>query len=299
MREDGRMRILVVNVNTSQSMTEVIGAAARRYASAGTEIVALRPYFGAESVDCNFESYLSAVAVMDRVLAYGRAPDEGHDGGYDAVVLAGFGEHGRDGLQELIEQPVIEICEASAQVAMMIGRRYSVVTTLQRSVPAIEDRLRLAGLADRCASVLAGGMSTAAVDADPQGAVLAIVAQARQAVERDHAEVICLGCAGMAGLEEAITTDLGVPVVDGVGAAVRLAEAVVGLGLKTSKVSTYAAPEPKNIIGWPLSAALRLQPAADDGGGTVRAGGVAAGGVAAGGVAAGGVAAASDGGAGR
>ena len=63
------MRILVVNVNTSESMTEVIGEAARRHASAGTEIVALQPYFGAEAVDCNFESYLSAVAVMDRVPA--------------------------------------------------------------------------------------------------------------------------------------------------------------------------------------------------------------------------------------
>ena len=50
---------------------------------------------------------------------------------------------GATGLQELIEQPVVEICEASAHVAMMIGRAYSVVTTLQRSVPAIEDRLRL------------------------------------------------------------------------------------------------------------------------------------------------------------
>ena len=132
------MKILVVNVNTSKSMTDVIGEAARRYASPGTAVVALRPYFGAEAVDCNFESYLSAVAVMDRVLAY--------DESYDAVVLAGFGEHGRDGLQELIEQPVVEICEASAHVAMMIGHAYSVVTTLRRSVPAIEDRLRLAGL---------------------------------------------------------------------------------------------------------------------------------------------------------
>ena len=154
------MRIIVVNVNTSESMTEVIGEAARRHASAGTEIVALRPYFGAEAVDCNFESYLSAVAVMDRVTGY--------DGPYDAVVLAGFGEHGRDGLQELIEAPVVEICEASAHVAMMIGRAYSVVTTLQRSVPAIEDRLRLAGLSDRCASVRASGMSTREVDEIPR-----------------------------------------------------------------------------------------------------------------------------------
>src|SRR2546428_3336052 len=54
------MRILVVNVNTSESMTESIAQAARRYASPGTETVALQPYFGAEAVDCNFESYLAA-----------------------------------------------------------------------------------------------------------------------------------------------------------------------------------------------------------------------------------------------
>jgi allantoin racemase len=245
------MKIIVVNVNTSHSMTEAIGEAARRYASPGTETVALQPYFGAEAVDSYFESYLSATAVIDRVLAY--------DEPYDPVVMAGFGEHGREGLQELVEQPVVEICEASAHVAMMIGRAYSVVTTLQRSVPPIEDRLRVSGLFDRCASVRASGMSTLDVDRDPAGAIRAVVDEARKAVEIDHAEVICLGCAGMAGLEEAITTELRVPVIDGVGAAVRLAEALVGLGLKTSKVSTYAVPEPKKIIGWPLSFALGLR----------------------------------------
>ena len=99
-------------------------------------------------------------------------------------------------------------------------------------------------------------MSTLEVDADPKQAVRAIVAEARRAVEADRAEVICLGCAGMAGLEEAITTELGVPVIDGIGAAVRLAEAVVGLGLKTSKISTYAPPDDKKITGWPLWQAL-------------------------------------------
>src|SRR5438067_4009919 len=245
------MRILVVNVNTSESMTESIAEAARRYASSGTATVALQPFFVAEAVDCNFESYLSAVAVMDRVVTY--------DQPFDAVVMAGFGEHGRDGLQELIEQAVFESCAASAHVAMMIGRAFSVITTLQRSVPAVEDRLRLAGLADRCASVRATGLGTLDVDRDPKGAMKAIVAEARKAVEEDHAEVICLGCAGMAGLEEAITSELGVPVVDGVAAAVRLAEAVVGLGLKTSKVSTYAKPDAKRIDGWPLSQALGLR----------------------------------------
>src|SRR2546425_3010630 len=115
------MRILVVNVNTSESMTESIAQAARRYASAGTETVTLQPYFGADAVDCNFESYLAAVAVMDRVVAY--------DQPFDAVVMAGFGEHGRDGLQELVEKPGLEICEASGHVAVMIGRALSGGTT--------------------------------------------------------------------------------------------------------------------------------------------------------------------------
>lgn len=253
------MRLLVVNVNTSGSMTETIAHAARNAASEGTEIVALRPRFGASSVDCCFESYLSAVAVMDAVVTY--------EGAYDAVVMAGFGEHGKDGLQELIEQPVLEICEASAHVAMMIGRTFSVVTTLQRSVPAIEDRLRLAGLETRCASVRASGMSTSEVDEDPKRAADAIVEQARRAVLDDHAEVICLGCAGMAGLEEAIKATVGVPVIDGVAAAVRLAEALVGLGLRTSKVSTYARPEPKDIAGWPLQpTGADARPTEGDGG---------------------------------
>jgi allantoin racemase len=239
------MKLVAVNVNTNEHMTETIAAAARRAASPGTEIVALTPRFGAGSVDCAFESYLAAVGVMDCVLAYEEA--------YDAVVLAGFGEHGRDGLQELVAAPVIEICEASAHVAQMVGRSYAVVTTLQRSVPLIEDRLRVAGLSDRCASVRATGLTTAEVDADPQRAAGAVLVQARRAVEEDHAEVICLGCAGLAGLEDGIRTGLGVPVVDGVAAAVRLAEAVVGLGLTTSKRWTYASPEPKPIAGWPLT----------------------------------------------
>lgn len=244
------MRILVVNVNTSASMTATIARAARRNASPGTEIVALQPAFGAEGVDCAFESYLAAVAVIDRVVTYRER--------YDAVVLAGFGEHGRDGLQEVIDAPVVEICEAAAHAAMMVGRTYSVVTTLRRSATAVEDRLRLAGLDQRCASVRATDVGTAEIDSDPVRAMQAIIGEARLAVETDHAEVICLGCAGMAGLEEAITESLGVPVIDGVGAAVRFVEALVGLDLRTSKVGAYAPPERKEIMGWPLSHHLRL-----------------------------------------
>jgi allantoin racemase len=238
------MRILVVNVNTTVSMTEGIGAAARAVAAPGTEIIALTPRFGAESVEGNVESYLAAVAVMDRVLTYTEP--------YDAVIQAGYGEHGREGLQELLDVPVVDITEAAASTAMFLGHRYSVVTTLDRAVPLIEDRLKLAGLDARCASVRASGMSVLELESAPDRAVTAIVEAAAVAVAQDHAEVICLGCGGMAELEEQVRERTGVPVVDGVAAAVTIAESLVRLGLSTSKVRTYAPPRAKRVTGWPL-----------------------------------------------
>ena len=241
------MRILVANVNTTQSMTDSIAAQARQAALPETEIVGLTPRFGADSCEGNFESYLAAIAVMDRVLSY---PEP-----FDAVIQAGYGEHGREGLQELLDVPVVDITEAAASTAMFLGHKYSVITTLDRAVPLIEDRLKLAGLDARCASVRASGMAVLELEEDPQRAVEAIIEQALLAVREDKAEVIVLGCGGMAGLDEEIRKRAGVPVVDGVAAAVTIAESLVRLRLSTSKVRTYATPRPKTVVGWPLTAA--------------------------------------------
>ena len=240
------MRILIANVNTTEAMTEAIAEAARAAASPGTEIIGLTPDFGAESCEGNFESYLAAIAVMDKVVRY--------EGEYDAVIQAGYGEHGREGLQELLTVPVVDITEAAASTAMFLGRSYSVVTTLDRTVPLIEDRLILGGLHDRCASVRSSGMSVLELESDPERAVEAIAAEAQKAVEIDRAEVIVLGCGGMAELKDRVVELCGVPVVDGVQAAVAIAEGLVNLGLSTSKVRTYAQPRPKRITGFPATA---------------------------------------------
>lgn len=236
------MRILVVNVNTTDSITQAIARQAQAVAAPGTEIIGLTPAFGAESVEGNFESYLAAIAVMDCVMSYDRP--------FDAVIQAGYGEHGREGLQELLNVPVVDITDAAASTAMFLGRAYSVVTTLDRTVPLIEDRLKLSGLWDRCASVRASGMAVLELESSPHKALEAIVRQAELAVREDKAEVICLGCGGMAGLDERIRQLTGVPVIDGVSAAVTIVESLVRLGLSTSKVRTYAPPRPKVIAGW-------------------------------------------------
>jgi allantoin racemase len=237
------VRILVVNVNTTAAVTAAIAEQATAVAAPGTEIVGLTPRFGADSVEGNLESHLAALGVLDAVLH--------HDGPYDAVVQAGFGELGREALQEVLDVPVVDITDAAASTAMFLGRRYAVVTSLDRTVPLIEDRLLLAGLAAHCASVRASGLGVLELEEDPARAVDAIAGQAAAAVSDDGAEVIVLGCAGMAGLAEAVRTRAGVPVVDGVPAAVTVAESLVRLDLSTSKARTFAPPRPKSVTGWP------------------------------------------------
>lgn len=238
------MRILVVNVNTTESMTASIEAAARAAASPGTQIVGLTPRFGADSCEGNVESYLAAVGVLDAVLRY--------DGEFDAVVQAGFGEHGREGLQEALEVPVVDITEAAAIMAGLLGHKFGVVTTLDRTVPLIEDRLLLAGLDRRCAAVVASGLGVLELEEDPERAVEAIVAKAKEIVDTRGVEIVCLGCGGMAGLDERVRAATGTPVVDGVASAVTLAEGLVRMGLATSKVRTYAPAREKQLSGWPL-----------------------------------------------
>ncbi|KPC63858.1 aspartate/glutamate racemase family protein [Streptomyces chattanoogensis] len=246
------MRLLVMNPNTTVSMTASIRATATAVAAPGTQIIAAEPLWGPESIEGHFDGFLSAAAVLDRLATL--------DTPFDALVMAGFGEPGREGAQELLDVPVLDITESAAQMAMMLGRTYGIVTTLDRSVPQIRDRLLTAGLLQRCAAVHGTGLGVLELEADPERTVEVITETAREVV-RAGAEVICLGCGGMAGLQERVAAALGVPVVDGVAAAVKFAEAVVGLGLTTSTARSFAPPRPKAIGSWPLSAHLPLGPA--------------------------------------
>ncbi len=230
------VRIVVTNCNTTREMTEEIVRGARAAAGPGTTVTGLTPAWGPESAEGWLDSFLSAAAVMDALRTYRGAP-------YDAVVMAGFGEHGREGVRELVDVPVVDITEAAAHLACLLGRRYGVVTTLERSCGQIEDSLELAGVGRNCAAVVGTGLGVLDLgDRDrTEAAFLAAAERARAA----GAEVLVLGCAGMTGLERLVGDKLGLPVVDGVGAAVKLAESLVTLGLTTSRTGTLAKPVPK------------------------------------------------------
>ena len=234
------MRIQVVNPNTTASMTEKIAAAARAAASPGVEIVASNPAFGPESIEGYYDEAFSIPGLIEEIRGQASA---------DAVVIACFDDTGLDAARCATEAPVIGIGEAAFHMATLIAERFSVVTTLARSIAPIEHNLRRYGLASRCGRVRASEVPVLALEDPKSDAFASIRSEIEAALREDRAEAIVLGCAGMTDLASSLAEAAGVPVLDGVACAVGLAEAVVKLGLRTSKKNTYAAPLTKRYAG--------------------------------------------------
>lgn len=233
------MRLLVINPNTTSSMTAKIGTAARAAASPGTEVIALNPASGPVSIEGYYDEALSVPGLLHLIQT---TP------GYDAVIIACFDDTGLDAARCLIDKPVIGIGEAAYHFASLIANKFSVVTTLARSVPALEHNLHKYGLAARCARVRSSEVAVLELEHPGSDACNRISAEIGCAVAEDRAEAIVLGCAGMAGLAESLSLEHGLPVLDGVSCAVRLAEAMVGLGLRTSRRGGYAPPPAQKLL---------------------------------------------------
>ena len=236
------MRLLIINPNTTASMTRRIGLAAQAAASAGTFVTAVNPYMGPASIEGYYDEALSVPGLLAEI-AKGEAA--GFDAKVDAYVIACFDDTGLEAARSLARAPVIGIGEAAFHVASLIAHRFSVVTTLSRSIAAIETNLMKYGLDRRCARVRATDIAVLELENPASDARRRIELEIHKAKEEDRAEAIVLGCAGMADFAAELTRTAGIPVIEGVAAAVRLAEAVVGLGLTTSKVGAYASPLPK------------------------------------------------------
>ena len=236
------MRILVVNPNTTLSMTEKIGHAARAVASSGTEVTAVSPTMGPVSIEGYYDEAFAVPGLVDEVR-------KGDAAGYDGYVVACFDDTGVDAARCIARGPVIGIAEAAMHVATLIAGSFSIVSTLGRSAPALEHLVHKYGFQHRCRRVRTAEVPVLALEDPASGAVTRLREEIARAVVEDRCEAIVLGCAGMADLNASLAAEFGLPVIDGVAAAVKLVEAVVGLGLGTSKALGYAAPLPKRYAG--------------------------------------------------
>ena len=248
------MKIKIINPNTSWPMTEKIGRCARQVAHAGTDILAVSPSMGPASIESHYDEGLAVPGLLQEI-RLGEAEQ------VDGYVIACFGDPGLKAARELAAGPVLGIAESAMHAASLVASRFSVVTTLERTVGQAWHLAETYGMQRFCANVRACEIPVLELEHTGAAAYQRILEECRRALREDRADAIVLGCAGMADLCERLSLALGVPVIDGVGAAVKLLEALIGLGLQTSKRGELASPPAKAVTGLLSSFSLCAQPA--------------------------------------
>ena len=231
------MKLLVINPNISDDVTALIEAEALRSASPGTEIVVRTAGYGVEYIETRFESLIAAGAVAEIVAEYTR------DGAsVDGVVVAAFGDPGMPALKELTDVPVIGITEAALCAAALQGHRFSIIAISDRIRPWYQDCVERFGLGGRLASIRSINESLNGIASVQQDFKATLLALSQQAITEDGADVVILAGAPLAGLARELRGQIPVPVMDGISAGIRMAEAVVGLQSGPHRAGAFGPP---------------------------------------------------------
>ncbi|KAB0634499.1 Asp/Glu racemase [Burkholderia stagnalis] len=236
------MKIKLINPNTTQRMTDAMGRCAREVAAGGTTVVAVSPPMGPPSIEGHYDEALATPGLLAEIA-------QGERDGFDAYVIACFGDPGLYAARELARGPVIGIAEAAMHAASVLAPGFSVVTTLARTCGMAWHLAERYGMKRFCRNVRATDVAVLELDRPGSAARRIIVDECRRALDEDGADAIVLGCAGMAEFAHEIEREIGAPVVEGVTAAVKWAEALVTLRLATAKRGDYARPLPKRYDG--------------------------------------------------
>ncbi|MGE0315264.1 MAG: aspartate/glutamate racemase family protein [Lautropia sp.] len=236
-------RILLINPNTSDSVSRLIRAEAERAAGADATIEVLTAPFGVAYIETRFEALIGAYATAQLAA--------GHHETADAIVVAAFGDPGLSGLREALPVPVTGMTEAALASACLLGQRFSIVAISQRIRAWYRETVDANGLIGRLASIRALDEPLADIGKVQEDKAERLVELAGRCVDEDGADVIILAGAPLAGLARSVASRLPVPAVDGVSSAIRHAITLTRLAPARATRGSFAPTPRKPHTGLP------------------------------------------------
>jgi len=240
------MKILVANPNTSAGVTDRLVASGKLVASPGTELLPMTASYGVPYIATRAEAAIGAAAALDMLA--------GRRGTMDAAIIAAFGDPGLGGARELFDFPVVGMAEAAMLVACTLGRSFGIVSFSRSLEPWFAEIVAWHGLSGRCAAIRTLDEAFTSIDEVQEEKEQVLVELANRTVANDQADVIILAGAPLAGLANKIRERVPVPLVDGIQAAVTMAEGLVRLNPRKATAGTFRRPGPKDSKG--LASAL-------------------------------------------
>ena len=236
-----KRKICIINPNTTKAMTQKIDLTAKKFANADTEIVSVEPNVGPESIEGFYDEAFCIPGLVEEIEKHSDA---------DSYIIACFDDTGLEVIRSITEKPVIGIGEAAYHIATMVAGNFTVITTLSRSIRPLTHNLKKYGLFENCVKVTAIEVPVLDLENISRENLDKLNKGIQDTKKNDNAEAIILGCAGMADLAKNLETKHKLPVIEGVSSSVVLAESLVNLKIKTSKVGSYALPRNKGYMGY-------------------------------------------------
>ena len=215
------------------------------FAARGTEIEVVNLSRGPASVESHYDDAVATPDILSKV-------KEAEQAGFDGVIVDCFGDVGVKAAREITNIPVVGPGETSMLFAAALGHCFSVITVLKNLVPMLSDAAKVLGVHEKLASVRYVDIPVLEV-ADKERLKKALYQEMLNAIEKDGAHVLVLGCTGMTGVASDLSRMLkekgyDVPVIDPSAASLKFAEAQVRMGIKQSKI-TYMEPPEKERTG--------------------------------------------------
>lgn len=245
------MKLLLLNPNTSQSVTDLIERAALAVRPDDVEIGAMTAPRGVPYIATRAEAVIGGTVALEML-------SEVH-GDYDAAVIAAFGDPGLGGARELFDIPVIGLAEAGMLTACALGRKFAIISFSGTLAPWYAECVAWHGMEDRCCGIRTLDVSVADVGMVQDEAADALVNLALSAIREDGADVIVLAGAPLAGLAASVREQIPVPTVDCVAAAVGMATSLMRMKPIKATEGTFRRPGPKPTSGLPTALALRIE----------------------------------------
>ncbi|HLY91520.1 MAG TPA: aspartate/glutamate racemase family protein [Acetobacteraceae bacterium] len=232
------MRILLINPNTTEAVTQRMAEAARNVAAPDVVIETATARFGPQIIGSRVESAVAAAAVVERL---------SQAEGYDAVIVGASVDPGLTAAREMLDVPVIGITEAALHAACLLGGKIGAIVMSANSDTILREMADAYGLGTRLGAVRTLPITPLELLADLDAATRAIAAAADAMVADDGVDTIALIGAVMAGMAPVVQPAVRVPVLEGVSAAVGLAEALVRLRVSPSRAGSYAKPPGERV----------------------------------------------------
>lgn len=236
------MRILFANPNISEAMAEVMVSEARRIAAPGTQVDVCSAAFGSAYISTRGEAAVAGHALLSTIAQ--------HYDGHDVVIVGAFIVPAvTAAAKEMCPVPLIATGEAGLAAASLIGQAISILSIGAPSRRMTEETVAATGLAERVVSIRDIGLTGTELTQDQARADALAISLAQAAVADDRADVIVLGAGSMEGMARRIQSEVPVPVVSPVGAAICMAEMIHRLGLPKPRAGCHALPSGIEMTG--------------------------------------------------